>query len=66
MDDVDMTSDRMAQEIEFSRQQLARSTRRQLIPSGLCYNCDEEVTEKQLFCDGDCRKDWERFNANRH
>lgn len=64
-DDADVTGDRMEAEMEMSRRALAVSNKRELLPLGLCYNCDEKVESKQLFCDADCRKDWERFNANR-
>lgn len=29
-----------------------------LHPNGLCYNCGESVAG--IFCDADCRTDWER------
>lgn len=64
-DEADMTGDRLDAEIEFARRQLAHRAKRELVPLGLCYNCDEQLTDKRLFCDADCRKDWERFNATR-
>lgn len=40
-----------------------------LSPKGICYNCDEpfEMQDRQvkLFCDADCRDDYERITANR-
>ncbi len=40
-----------------------------LSPKGICYNCDEpfDMQDRQvkLFCDADCRDDYERITANR-
>lgn len=27
---------------------------------GCCHNCDTPVLPATLFCDGECRSDWER------
>ena len=40
---------------------LALSIRKQeLTPKGACYNCHESIDT--LFCDVDCREDWEKRN----
>lgn len=31
-----------------------------LRPRGACYNCDEKLPGKLLFCDVDCRDDYEK------
>ena len=33
---------------------------RRLTAKGRCYNCDEGLHKDELFCDGDCRDDWQR------
>ncbi|HCM1955488.1 TPA: hypothetical protein N3A08_004644 [Salmonella enterica subsp. salamae serovar 9,46:z4,z24:z39:z42] len=30
-----------------------------LLPSGFCYNCGAEIL-RGVFCDGDCREDYEK------
>lgn len=38
-----------------------------LKPRGRCYNCEEKVLGKGLFCDGDCRDDYQyREERRRH
>lgn len=57
MDEADITSQRQEQELAF----LLRARRPvQIQPKGACYFCDEPVSDKRLFCDSDCRDDWER------
>lgn len=29
-------------------------------PCGMCHNCEEPIAPETLFCDPDCRADWER------
>lgn len=29
-------------------------------PNGVCHNCGESICDGTLFCDTDCRDDWER------
>lgn len=39
----------------------ARLRRKPVLPSvGHCHNCDEPVRAGDLFCDADCRDDYER------
>lgn len=39
-----------------------------LQPKGECFNCEEELTNtEQLFCDADCREDYQkRKRAEQH
>lgn len=30
------------------------------VAHGLCHNCDDVVPPSALFCDSDCRDDWQR------
>jgi hypothetical protein len=32
---------------------------------GKCYNCGEKLRRPKLFCDADCRDDWQRRQRNR-
>lgn len=34
-----------------------------LQPKGACHNCDFKLEAEHLFCDADCRDDWEREQA---
>ncbi|QQX80836.1 hypothetical protein JK628_02890 [Shewanella sp. KX20019] len=38
----------------------------QLTPKGACFNCLEPITtgKNKLFCDCDCREDYEKRTAN--
>lgn len=40
----------------------AISKRPKLQATGTCYNCLENVDEERLFCDVDCKDDWEYRN----
>ncbi|GBL46262.1 hypothetical protein SFMTTN_2075 [Sulfuriferula multivorans] len=31
-----------------------------MLPSGHCYNCDEDLAAGKLFCDADCRDDYQK------
>lgn len=33
--------------------------RQQLIPTGLCYYCEEDVKSGELFCNQNCRDDYD-------
>lgn len=53
-------SDRASHLEELERQYLLEGVRRsaaRLIPTGLCYFCDELVADDMAFCDTNCR-DW--------
>lgn len=45
----------------------AKNTRpNALKPIGECYWCGEETeNDKQLFCDSDCTKDFEKYNTHK-
>ena len=32
---------------------------------GACHNCNEHIAAGHLFCDADCRDDWQSRNPNR-
>jgi len=35
-------------------------------PTGTCHNCGEPVFWPNLFCDLDCRGDWEKRDEQQH
>ncbi|STB68491.1 Uncharacterised protein [Citrobacter freundii] len=51
----------IAHEVErFNLEHRLATRRRHYLPvTGFCYNCHSGVTER-LFCDGDCREDYEK------
>jgi hypothetical protein len=57
---ADITDDATDQELKFTELaiQAARACRPQLPRNGRCHNCEELV--EGLFCDADCRQDWEK------
>lgn len=34
-------------------------------PCGLCFNCEEALPPDQLFCNPDCRDDWQLRNPTK-
>ena len=58
-DDIDKANDCAQQ---FLDQALAAARRHEagLIPSRWCYNCAAPMNDYRLFCDRDCRDDYER------
>jgi len=51
-----------AQEFEELRRADAlrdQALKPQMLPKGVCYNCDEPVFNGGCFCDADCRDDYE-------
>jgi hypothetical protein len=58
MDEADIASDHqadtLAMQIAAARTQRATG----LLPCGVCHYCDTAVSIRQLFCDGDCARDW--------
>ena len=51
------------QTIELHFQQAMNNVRKQNVrvqPTGFCLNCDEKLQPEQLFCDMDCREDYEK------
>ena len=62
MDEADMTQERMEKEMA-----LRLTVRKPVITgTGQCHNCDEELAGVTvLFCDADCRDDWQKRQKNR-
>lgn len=45
---------------------LSKRTYKPLRPKGRCHNCAETVAPTLLFCDKDCRDDFERIERNKN
>lgn len=51
------------QTIDLHFQQAMHQTKKMAVtlqPTGECYNCDEPIDSDKLFCDADCRDDYEK------
>lgn len=57
-DEVDRGNDQAEQTLQHLVAQARRV--RALMPVGRCYNCEEHVEINRLFCDLDCREDYDR------
>lgn len=62
MDIIDHT-DEMMEQLTTARIAEIRSVRPGLIATGRCHNCDETLPPAHLFCDADCRDDYEKVQA---
>lgn len=36
-----------------------------LLPIGVCYNCDEHITDGKVFCSAECAEDYRRRDQAR-
>ena len=61
-DDADRAEERTAEfEVGIFRAFGKACKQRDLLPTGKCHYCKEDVTDDRLFCDpaiNDCSKDW--------
>ena len=57
-DEIDMANDRAQMDLDLALA-CARRHEPQLIAVGFCYNCHETLADERVFCDGDCRDDYE-------
>ena len=51
------------QTIDLHFQQPMHLTKKKAVtlpPIGECYNCEEKIDHDRLFCDADCRDDYEK------
>lgn len=51
---------------EMQREAALRVRKPQLTPCSRCHNCGAAVLSKHLFCDVDCRDDFEKRQRARH
>lgn len=61
-DDVDVASENELFNIELAKRNM-KANAVQLVSTGCCHNCEEPVSDQQLFCDADCRDDWDKEQA---
>lgn len=57
-DEIDMANDRAQQDLDLALA-AARRPEPALEPTGWCYNCVDPLDDDRLFCDSDCRDDYE-------
>ena len=56
-----MTLDDQASALEqFQRDNALKIRKSVLQKVGACYNCGEHISKDRLFCDADCREDYEK------
>jgi hypothetical protein len=56
-------ADRAQNDIELRLAAAINAPRSNLSPRGKCYNCDNETGDEVLFCDRECRDDFEKRKA---
>jgi hypothetical protein len=61
MDDADAADAQVSQTLESHINAVRKRVKDAMPVTGLCWNCEEPVTH--LFCDPDCRDDYERRQA---
>jgi hypothetical protein len=57
-DDADRADEHFGPYLQARIAQTARASAG-LTPLGRCYNCDEPIRPSLLYCDADCRSDYE-------
>ena len=63
-DDADRADSLIDSTIQARVQRASQEARRrQLIPLGTCYYCESPLRNGMLFCDAECRNDWEEEQA---
>ena len=60
MDKADIAQQLIDDLTDRAKDKALRDKGRGLLFSGYCYYCFERVHSPYLFCDNDCRADWER------
>lgn len=67
-DDVDRANDLAEQQLQDALQKARKVNRTK--PTGFCKNCSNAVGDKKIFCDDECREDYEwytkRKSVNQH
>lgn len=54
--------DRATQLEEFAREMAIKARKPELIKTGFCYNCGDNVNPSANYCDADCRLDYDKRN----
>ena len=58
-DDVDRSNAMAEVALEAYIAQVRARANYSLLPVGVCYNCEEPIQGGRLFCDGECRADYD-------
>lgn len=59
MDTADLAFTEIENAIKLSAYQGKKEPK--LLPIGVCYNCEAEVTKNKLFCDNYCADDYDKY-----
>lgn len=62
MDEADAADAQVSKTLESHINAVRARVKDVLLVTGLCWNCEEPVTH--LFCDADCRNDYERRQSS--
>jgi hypothetical protein len=61
MDEADKGNETADKTLQTYINRIRKRAETSLIPTGFCFNC-EEVIRGRLFCDTECRDDYEKRN----
>lgn len=64
-DEVDRGNDQAEMRLQAHIESTRRLAAHGLQPVGECYNCLEPVGEGRVFCDAECREDYDRRDTVR-
>lgn len=59
-DDLDRAQEASDMLTDASIRNIRNNTNRGLKPTGLCYYCESDVNSDKLFCNVECRQDFEQ------
>lgn len=60
MDDVDIAEKNQQLFLAVALRNHVKERRESPKNSGFCLNCGEKITQKERWCDADCRDDWQK------
>lgn len=59
MDEIDRGNETAEKTLAGYIGQIRARAQHQLVPTGVCYNCEETLGTDQVFCGPDCRADFD-------
>ncbi len=59
VDEADMGNEAAEKTLAGYIARIQRQAKRTLLPAGACHNCGEPVRADLIFCDADCRADYD-------
>lgn len=65
MDYLDVAQDFMEMQTERTIKEIRKKARQSLLHTGYCFNCNETVHSPYLYCDEECRKDYEERESRK-